>query len=130
MILKCSIIYLLDNATSHEALVNGLRELSPLTDDALKIAEQMSDQDFYDFKIALAHERGLSMHGEVGSKLPKKYLALVLPRRLIAATELAQKAQAPLGAVIIRMMELEEESGGSLKPTLEKPSTGPHPSQF
>ena len=102
-------VYLLDHATSREALVNGLRELSPLADDALDIAEQMTEGDFYDFKIALAHERGISARGDGESKMPDKYYALILPERLITAIGLAQKAEVPLGAAIIRMMEFEKK---------------------
>ena len=67
--------HFLDNVKSQKDLLEGLRQLSPLADDALEVAEQMNHQDFYEFKTALAYERK-----QEDRKMHKRYLALVIPK--------------------------------------------------
>jgi len=95
--------YLLNHVTSRDELVQGLRELSPLADDALAIAEEMTKRDFRVFKRALVRERD----EEIESGMPQKYQALLMPQQFIFATTLAEKYDATLGAVLIRSMEDE-----------------------
>ncbi len=102
--------YLLDHARSVQDIVNGLRELSPLVDDALEVAEKMREADFYEFKLALAYERG-HIDYEV-SKIPDRYFPLVIPKRFFNAVHLADKYLAPLGAMLIRIMETENTRCG------------------
>jgi len=94
-------IYFLDNVKSIEDLLEGLCQLSPLADDALEVAEHMDQQDFYEFKLALAYER------RQDSKLPNKYSALVIPNWFIYAIPVTDKCKIPLGAALIRVIESE-----------------------
>ena len=97
-------VYFLDTVGSLEDLVEGLRELSPLADDALDIAEAMTPQDFFDFKLCLAHERG---RGKIdGSKMTKRYRQLCIPKRFVKGCIMAQQFEVPLGAALQRMAEL------------------------
>ena len=105
---EASYVYFLDHVQSHDDLIAGLRELSPLADDALEVAERMSNRDFSKFKLALARERECHGQGEE-SAFPAKYRILVLPRRFIQGSVLAEQFAAPLGAVLVRMLELESE---------------------
>lgn len=121
-----SYAFFLDNVPSVEALVEGLAELSPLADDALSIAEQMTLRDFAEFKLALARERRLrkiergieaaesknqlllpGFPPEItGGSMPDKYLALLCPASFVPAAMLAEKFEVPLGAAILRLSEL------------------------
>ena len=92
----------LDNVKNKEDLIQGLTELKPFADDALEVACKMSDDDFITFKRELISER----QGK-SSNMPPAYLALVLPDKIMQAIILAQKAAAPLGAALIRILEVE-----------------------
>lgn len=96
--------YFLDNAGSLQDLLKGLEELSPFADDALEVARSMTEQDFCDFKLALVHER---KHGE--SRMPERFSCLLIPDRFIAGQLVAEKFDVPLGAALIRIMEMEAE---------------------
>ncbi len=91
--------YFLDNVASCEDLVRGLRQLSPLADDALLIAGGMSEREFRRFKRALAKER----RGEY-SNAPKKFRVIIMPERFTPAILLADKFQVPLGTALIKLM--------------------------
>ncbi len=101
--------FFLDNVKSLNQLVEGLQNLSPLADDALSIAKKMKEQDFLIFKKVLQYERKME-----DSRLPNKYLSLVIPQKFILANPLAEEYKVPLGAALIRMIELEI-NGGVLK---------------
>ena len=94
--------FFLDNVKSLNQLLEGLQDLSPLADDALNIVEKMKEQDFLIFKEALQYERKME-----DSRLPNKYHPLVIPQKFILATLLAKEYEVPLGAALIRMMEVE-----------------------
>ncbi len=96
--------YFLDNVRSLQDLLKGLEELSPFADDALDVARSMTERDFCDFKLALAHER---WQGE--SRMPERFFHLLIPDKFIAGQPIAEKFEAPLGAVLIRIMEIEAE---------------------
>lgn len=98
--------YFLDNVRSIEDLLEGLKQLSPFVDDALAVAERMSYQDFVDFKLALAYEHRLAKENG-NSKMPKKYMPLVVPKWFIPALHIAEKFEAPLGIALIRLVECE-----------------------
>ena len=105
-------VYFLDHIRSLGDLLRGLSELSPLADDALDVAERMDEQGFLEFKIALAHERGLKARVECGSKISPRYDHLLIPELFLAAIPVAEQCEAPLGAALVRMMTLrlrEEE---------------------
>ncbi len=93
--------YFLDNVKSLEDLLEGLNQLSPFADDALKVAESMNQQDFCEFKLTLAYERRME-----DSKMPKRYITLALPKWFLYSIPLADKAIVPLGATLIRLIEL------------------------
>ena len=101
--------YLLDNSRTREDLIAGLREISPLADDALAIAEQMSDQNFCDFKLALIQERKIAWQEEDGgSVMPEMYSTLLIPKLFICAFFIADKFQVPLGAALIRIINVTD----------------------
>ncbi len=97
-----SYTYFLDNIRSLDELIQGLEELSPFADDALEIARSMTMQDFYDFKLALPFER----NGK-DWQMPDRFSSLVLPTRILKGMFLSQKAGAPLGTTLVRMLEVE-----------------------
>lgn len=95
-------ISFVDNVSSLEDLREGLGELSPFADDALAVAQSMTESDFCNFKLALPFER----RGD-GSKTPRYSGAILLPERFVPAVLLAEQAGAPLGATLIRLLETE-----------------------
>ncbi len=103
-------VYFLDHIGSIRDLVRGLEELSPLADDALLVAQAMNEQEFAEFKLALARERRVAT-GEIGeSNFPSKYLLLLYPALFMPASMLAQQFHVCLGASLIRMVELGLET--------------------
>lgn len=92
----------LDNVQNKEDLVLGLTELRPFADDALKVAIQMTDFDFINFKLALVCER----QGK-DSKMSTAYRTIVLPARILQAMIIADKARAPVGSVLVRILKRE-----------------------
>jgi hypothetical protein len=97
-------LYFLDNVNSLEDLLEGLYQLSPLADDALEVAEQMSKQDFRKFKKALAKER----EGENRTE-PRKYQPLLIPKRFTLGALVAEKFEVSLGMAVIQLMEFGEK---------------------
>jgi len=97
-------VYFLDTAGSQEELIEGLTELSPFADDALAVAQGMTNLDFAIFKLALLFER----RGE-GNKMPKQFASILLPDRFVPAILLAEKARTPLGTALVRILEVELE---------------------
>lgn len=96
-------MYFLNNVASLESLEEGLRQLSPLADDALAVAEQMDEEDFSEFKRALSHERHIAQEGGE-SRMPIKYGPLLIPERFLVATPVAEKFAVGLGATCMRIM--------------------------
>jgi hypothetical protein len=98
-------VYFLDNVNSLEDLVKGLTELSPLFDEALIVARKMTENDFFDFKLQLAHERKI-VKSEIyeESKLQRKYFPIVLPSIFISAHLITEKYEVPLGVALIRIV--------------------------
>lgn len=96
-------VFFLNNVNSLENLLEGLRQLSPLVDDALEVAEQMGDRDFRKFKKALVKER----RGE--KAMPGKYDALLIPEGFLLGALVADKFEVPLGAALIRLRRLQEK---------------------
>ena len=103
----CNYNNLLDNAKSLQDIIDGLRELSPLADDALEVVESMNDNDFYNFKLALAYERR-SAELDDESKMPRRYNPLLIPERFLSAGYLTKEFDVTLGVALIRIMEEEE----------------------
>lgn len=97
-----SYVFFLDNVGNKEDLVLGLTELRPFADDALEIARDMTDQDFADFKRKLALER----RGE-DSAMSTAHRIIVLPSQIFRAMMMADKARAPVGTALVRMLEVE-----------------------
>lgn len=91
-------ISFLDNVKSLQDLIQGLRELSPLTDDALSVAEGMNDNDFIYFKLALIKERQnskLNNNFEQPNVMENKYLPILIPTNFIPASEIADLCKVP-----------------------------------
>lgn len=101
-------IHFLNHVSSREDLLRGFQELSPFADDALEVAERMTEEDFYEFKLALARERGLSARKEDVSNFPAKYATLLIPRHFIKGTFASKKFEVSLGCALVRMFELEK----------------------
>ena len=97
--------WFLDNASSLDDLILGLTELCPFADDALAVAQQMSEDDFVDFKLCLVAER----RGE-DSSMSEAYRTIVLPEKILQGMLLAEKTKVPLGAALVRIFETEIES--------------------
>jgi len=97
--------FFLDNVSSLEDLLKGLEQLSPLADDALEIAKQMANPDFYKFKKALQYERQHYKRQEKVSKMPSRYYALLIPNWFVYALPIADKCKIPLGGALIRCIE-------------------------
>jgi hypothetical protein len=95
----------LEKVRTLEDLRQGLQELSPFANDALAIAETMDEEEFIEFKIALAYERGIMMAGVGESKLTNRYLSLVLPTCLLKAAPLAREANVSIGVAMLRLVE-------------------------
>lgn len=105
-----SYIYFLDQAKSVNDLIEGLRELSPFADDALAVAEHMSEQDFIDFKLALIKERQAVKQEELESCMPRRFGPLVLPKRIldVQLRGIPEKFRVPLGTALVRVLEIKE----------------------
>lgn len=111
-------INFLDKVESLENLLEGLRLLSPFTDDALEVAEKMNEKGFTKFKKALPGVRRKSrdLFGEQLPLFPEleppkmlcKYSSLLIPKRFITAVLASEKFDACLGVALIRIMELEK----------------------
>ena len=99
-------VYFLDNVKSCEDLIRGLRQLSPLVDDALLIAESMNKQEFLRFKCVLAKERR-----EEYSNVPKKFRTIMMPKQFVSAMLLVDKDkyEVCLGVVLLRLIDLVDE---------------------
>lgn len=98
-------VYFLDNVKSLADLIEGFIQLSPLANDALEVAEQMNENDFYDFKIDLAHERSICQRYEMDSIFPARYIPLLIPEQFVLGSLLADKFIVPLGTALIRIIE-------------------------
>ncbi len=99
--------YFIDHVRTQEELIHGLGELSPMADDALDLSMGLTEQEFRDFKIALAHERRVA-HEDGDSTFPRQYDELLLPQRFIEALIIVEKFEMPLGAALIRLLQHEE----------------------
>src|SRR3989344_5948621 len=109
--------YFLDNVKSFTDLVEGLRQLSQFADDALAVAEKMSEKDFRKFKRALpgerralsdSYEEQLQLYQKLEPpKIPRKYFALLIPKQFITAGFVADKFEVCLGAALIQIMKYE-----------------------
>lgn len=98
-------VHLLDHAWSVEDLIAGLQELSPIADDALDVAIAMTAVDFAVFKLARARDKASGNQGPTA--VPQQFFPLLIPARFIKGVAIAEKFNAPLGAVLIREMERE-----------------------
>jgi hypothetical protein len=96
----------LDRVASRNDLVRGLKELDPFVDDALSVAEAMTESDFHEFKMALVNERGQN-HDNL-STMPSRYDALLMPERFIPAKIIAVKAATSLEVALMRIMQNEK----------------------
>ena len=93
-------VYFLNNVNSLDKLLEGLRQLSPLADDALKVASRINREEFDYFKINIPNYRK-------GLRGNHKYRRLLIPERFleVSLSEIPEKCQVPDGTALIRMME-------------------------
>lgn len=101
--------YFLDHTRTLDDLLYGLYLLAPFVDDALKVAEAMTEQDFWTFKLCLAHERRVSQNSDMESNLPLRYYALVLPARFLEVLPVTEKCDVDLGVGLMRLYEIREK---------------------
>ena len=100
-------VYFLDNVSSSDALIRGLNDLDPFVDDALKVAQLMTEVGFASFKLALIHERKVARNEAAESIMPKEFSPVVLPLKFLWAMQLAHTAKVAMGTALIRTMEEE-----------------------
>ncbi len=99
--------FFLDNVRLLADLIRGLRALSPFADDALDVAESMTESDFVDFKLAIAYERAQAE--KQGSRMPEQFLSLTIPLQFLLASSVAEKYQVDLGVALLQTGEMEAE---------------------
>ncbi|MEK7621698.1 MAG: hypothetical protein AAB415_00810 [Patescibacteria group bacterium] len=97
--------HFLSKVQTLEDLRQGLKELSPFADDALAVAETMDDADFVEFKLTLAHEKRMLVDHVGESRLPRRYLSLVLPTCLLKAGPVAQEFNVSIGVAMLRLVQ-------------------------
>ena len=97
----------LDRVVSLSDLIRGLKELDPFVDDALVVAESMTEDDFRVFKTTLTHERNLKHNPDGRSIMPARYYALLMPERFIPAKMIAIWADTTLEVALMRIMQDE-----------------------
>lgn len=97
----------LNSTRSIDDLVTGLTQLSPLADDALDLAEKMSDSDFEQFKAELSAERSQAKNLSETTNTQLRFGALMLPSQFLPAQLLAPQFEATLGTALIRIMPLD-----------------------
>jgi len=97
----------LDRVDSLSDLLRGLNELDPFVDDALVVAESMTEEDFREFKTTLTHERNLKHNPGSRSIIPARYYALLIPERFIPAKMIAIRANTTLEVALLRIMQSE-----------------------
>jgi hypothetical protein len=98
-------LHFLDNAASLSELIRGLEELDPLADDSLAVARAMDEKDFDRFKVELEKERELTDIG--ASSFPEQWGEILIPSRFIMGLYIASECQVPLGAALIRVIQIE-----------------------
>lgn len=97
----------LDRVGSCNDLVRGLKELDPFVDDALAVAEAMTEEDFREFKTALIKERSLNQNQDNQSTMPTRYGVLLIPERFISAKMIADEFATTLEVALTRIMQNE-----------------------
>ena len=98
--------YFIDHVPTLAMLREGLHQLSPYADDALRRASRMSEAEFTEFMAAVVHERHIVALGHGDTKMKTEDGCLLLPNRFMDAILLANTAGCPLGAALIRLYEL------------------------
>jgi hypothetical protein len=98
--------YFIDNAKSREELIAGLYELSPFCDDALTVAEQLTEAEFISFKLALPHERRAATGEAGGSPMSPQFAPILFPENFFFALPIAQAGKVNLGTALIRLTEV------------------------
>jgi len=94
----------LDRATSKPVLIEGLCQLSPLADDALKLAEGLSPVEFLEFRETLTKERsGTHTHRT------SKFFEILVPRGFVEAQIISEIFEVSLGHTLIGLMELGQQ---------------------
>lgn len=107
---EATYIKFIDGVGSVEDLRLGLNMLSPFADDAWRIANLMSDEDFARFKELLQKERALTQSGEYGeSDMDDEWYTLLMPARLLVCSPVADQFEVPLGVALVRSVQLEAE---------------------
>jgi hypothetical protein len=97
----------LDRVGSRNDLVRGLKELDPFVDDALTVAEAMTEEDFRGFKTALVLERNRNQDPDSQSIIPAHYHALLIPERFIPAKMIADRFATTLEVALLRIVQNE-----------------------
>lgn len=119
----------LNKVSSRENLLRGLRELNPFVDDALVVAEAMTDEDFWEFKKVLKHERERQQNirlydpnqleleigteqqemlcEESASNIAGRFGPILVPAKFIRANMIANEAGTSFEVALGRIYEFE-----------------------
>ncbi|MGH7782247.1 MAG: hypothetical protein ACREO5_00155 [Candidatus Binatia bacterium] len=88
-----------DDAKTLPALIQTLAEWKRFAEDALAIAEKMTDADFVEFRMLLAKERRGKFAGE---QFSEKYGAIVMPEKLLISSLVESQYKVPWGLAFLR----------------------------
>lgn len=95
----------LDKANTLTRLIETTRQWREVADDAYQKALTMDEQDFKEWRHALASER----HGKfMGMAMMDKYHALLMPEVLFKVTMMANQFHVPSGLMYNRLKEAGE----------------------
>ena len=81
-----------------------LRSWEGLADDALKVAEDMDDKAFKNFRKCAAMERAGKFSGEENQAIVG---TILMPELMFRASVLEEQYKAPWGACVIRLKSIE-----------------------
>lgn len=98
---------MLASATTQDSLIEGLKDWSPFTTDALLIVRN-ERFDFDYFREGLAKEQSGEFAGEAWAE---RNGAIMLPSRMLRASAIAAEFHVPLSMAMSRLVELKKLDG-------------------
>lgn len=95
--------YFLEHLESLADLRRGLRMLYPFTDDALCVAESMTERRFQAFKRFIPESKEKK-------RISKDFFTLILPESFMDGLSVVERFLVPLGVALIRIIEIEHKN--------------------